>query len=607
MSAIRVPIITEWSGKGLDKADKALSDFGDRTRRSLQGLADFGKKIAIGLAGVGAVATAGAGKAINAASDLAEETSKAGVLFGDAAKDVEAFAATAAKQLGQSKQAALEGANTFAVFGKAAGLAGKDLGGFSTDFVALASDLASFNNTSPEEAIEALGSALRGESEPIRKYGVMLSEASMEAKGLEMGLGTVTKTGLVFTEQEKILIRYADIFGQTADAAGDFERTSDGLANQQRILSAEFANVVAKIGEKLLPIALKLASFMNDKVIPVIEHVVAVFGEKGLSGVFGLVADTIRDKGPMIRDKIIEFLQNAADWIWNVGIPRLLELLGKMGQALIDWIEPRIKPMLNKLGEFIAAGANWLINEGLPKLVDTLIVVGNALVDWIKPRIVPALQALGELLVAILNWVLFEAVPKIAAQMLRLAAELVKWIVDITPEVIKGLGLLLIQMIKWFITDAIPGIVKQGAALGKGIVRGIGEGLANLFQDLVNFGKDIVRKIVEGIRSIAGDIGSAILGAIPGGQQIASAAGTVGKVISKVWPFAEGGIVTGPTLGLVGEAGPEAIIPLDRLNQFTGGGGDINITVTSADPQAVIEAIRAYNRTQGPAPIRVAA
>ena len=63
-------------------------------------------------------------------------------------------------------------------------------------------------------------------------------------------------------------------------------------------------------------------------------------------------------------------------------------------------------------------------------------------------------------------------------------------------------------------------------------------------------------------------------------------------------PFAEGGIVTGPTLGLVGEAGPEAIIPLDRA----GGMGQtvINVTVTSADPQAVVEAIRRYTRNNGP-------
>jgi len=60
--------------------------------------------------------------------------------------------------------------------------------------------------------------------------------------------------------------------------------------------------------------------------------------------------------------------------------------------------------------------------------------------------------------------------------------------------------------------------------------------------------------------------------------------------------FADGGIVTGPTLGILGEAGPEAIIPLDR----GGIGTTVNITVTSADPQAVVEALRRYTRNNGP-------
>jgi len=63
-------------------------------------------------------------------------------------------------------------------------------------------------------------------------------------------------------------------------------------------------------------------------------------------------------------------------------------------------------------------------------------------------------------------------------------------------------------------------------------------------------------------------------------------------------PFAEGGIVTSPVMGLVGEAGPEAIIPLDRMNNLTG--GDVYVTVTSADPQAVVEALRRYTRNNGP-------
>ncbi|HEY7823543.1 MAG TPA: hypothetical protein VIG24_11935, partial [Acidimicrobiia bacterium] len=63
--------------------------------------------------------------------------------------------------------------------------------------------------------------------------------------------------------------------------------------------------------------------------------------------------------------------------------------------------------------------------------------------------------------------------------------------------------------------------------------------------------------------------------------------------------FADGGLVTGPTLGMVGEAGPEMIIPLDRMGQM-GGNTVVNVTVTSADPQAVVEALRRYTRNNGP-------
>src|SRR5574343_101163 len=69
-----------------------------------------------------------------------------------------------------------------------AGLAGDDLVQFSTGFVGLASDLALFNNTTPEQAIQAIGAALRGESEPLRAYGVLLDDATMRQKALELGL-----------------------------------------------------------------------------------------------------------------------------------------------------------------------------------------------------------------------------------------------------------------------------------------------------------------------------------------------------------------------------------------------------------------------------------
>jgi hypothetical protein len=604
--AITIPLITEFKDRGLRDAESRFDSFNRKASKAFGGLLDLTKKVAIGAGGLAAAAGLGAGKAIDAASDLGEELSKSGQLFGDAADEVDAFAKTAARQFGQSRTQAIQAANSFAIFGKAAGLAGDDLFGFSTDFVGLASDLASFNNSTPQEAIDAIGAALRGEAEPLRRFGVLLDDATLKNKALELGI--YDGNGALDARQ-KILAAEQVIYDQTATAQGDFARTSEGLANQQRILKAELANVVTQIGEKLLPIALELAGFFNDKIMPAVQALADAFSQGGLSGVIELLWANIKKYAPLIRDAIIGFLQDAAHWIWNTGIPTLIDVLEKAGKALVDWIGPRIKPMLRALGDFIGKAANWFIDEGLPKLVDTLIKLGDALVAWIKPRIGPALAALGELLIQILNWILTDALPKISEQLLKLANALVQWIIDITPEVIKGLGALLIKIGVWFTTEGVPAIIRFAVNLGKGIITGIGDGLKALLSQLVEFGKEIVMKIVEGIKSVAGEIGSSIINAIPGGKTVAGAIGKVGGAIgnaaSKYYPFAEGGIVTAPTLGLVGEAGPEAIIPLDRWREMRGG-GEINITVTSADPQAVVEAIRTYNRQQGPAPIKVA-
>jgi hypothetical protein len=188
---------------------------------------------------------------IDAASDLNETVSKSQQIFGTASKSVEQFASNSAKQFGMSKKTAIDAAASFGAFGKAAGLTGEDLGTFSTDLVALSADLASFGNTTPEEAALALGAALRGEAEPIRKFGVLLDEATLKQEALAMGIITNTKSAL--TPQQKVLAANAAILKQTADAQGDFARTSDGAANQQRIMSATLEDVQAKLGEKLLP------------------------------------------------------------------------------------------------------------------------------------------------------------------------------------------------------------------------------------------------------------------------------------------------------------------------------------------------------------------
>jgi hypothetical protein len=349
-------------------------------------LGEFSKKAGIAFAAAAAAAGAFAVKigvdAVKAASDLSETVSKVGVLFGETSKDIEKFAEGAASSLGQTKQQALNAAATFATFGKAAGLSGQDLSKFSIDFVKLSSDLASFNNTSPEQAINAIGSALRGEAEPLRAYGVLLDDASLRQEALALGIVNTTKNAL--TPQQKVLAAQALIYKQTGAAQGDFERTSDGLANKTRILTAQLENAKVTIGNALLPIVLQLATVFSEKVIPVVQKFTEAFSntEGNLGGVVTNVGNTLKNTfTPIInglvkafdyvRDAIVENLatfQEFGGYIAKYLAPIIgtvlggaLQVAGKIASGVIDVIAGVIK-ILNGLISGAVAGINALIS-----------------------------------------------------------------------------------------------------------------------------------------------------------------------------------------------------------------------------------------------------
>lgn len=281
--AVNLPIITEFNGQGIDRA---IAEFKKLETTSEKVGFVMKKAFLPATAALGAL-TAAAIPAIQAAGDLNETVSKTQVIFGNASKEVIAFGDTTAKTLGISKQAALDAASTFGTFGKAAGLSGTGLATFSTDFTQLAADLASFNNTTPEQAIQAIGAALRGESEPIRNYGVLLSDAVLKQEALALG---IYDGNGALTAQQKVLAAQAAIYKQTGDAQGDFARTSDGLANQQRILSASIQDTQAAIGKALLPIVQAVLPYLN-KFADWASKNPKVF--LGIAGAIGAVAASI--------------------------------------------------------------------------------------------------------------------------------------------------------------------------------------------------------------------------------------------------------------------------------------------------------------------------
>jgi hypothetical protein len=240
------------------------------------------------------------GDAIKLASDLGETTTKVGVIFGNNAQEIQSWARTTSTSFGQTTQQAMDAAATFAIFGKAAGLSGGQLVGFSKNLVGLSADFASFYNTSPEEAITAIGAALRGESEPIRKFGVLLDDATLKAEAMKLGL--YDGTGAL-DAQTKSLAVYNAILSQSTDAQGDFERTSDGLANQTRILSAEFTNLKTALGEGLITPTSTVVSSINEGFIPAMKgaiqyskdlfSVLSATPAKGQSVVYDAVAESL--------------------------------------------------------------------------------------------------------------------------------------------------------------------------------------------------------------------------------------------------------------------------------------------------------------------------
>jgi hypothetical protein len=191
-----------------------------------------------------------------AASDLNEALNFSQKVFLEAAPGIEKFAESAEK-IGFSKTSALNAAASLGVFGKTAGLAGDDLIDFTEELVTLAADMASVKNTTPEDAIIALGAALRSEYEPLRKYGVVLNDVQLRQRAFALGI--YDGTGALNSSQ-RILAARAEVMDQLSFAMGDFIDTQDEFANQQRTLNANVANLQASIGTGLLPVFKGLTS-----------------------------------------------------------------------------------------------------------------------------------------------------------------------------------------------------------------------------------------------------------------------------------------------------------------------------------------------------------
>lgn len=542
-----------------------------------------GKAFSVGWkAGLGglAIATVAFKGAIDAASALNEQQAASTQVFGKNAEAIQAWAETGANSFGLSASESLKAANAYGNMFSTVGLGEKQTAKMSQEMVKLAGDMASFHDQDPTEMLDKLRSGLAGEAEPLRRFGILLSEGALASQALSMGLvkqpknmaaikdaqtrvniatqeytdavkehgkGSVeaqkkmlalrganktlteaTKGGKVeLTDAQKVQARYALIMDQSTKAHDDFKRTSDSAANRQRALRAQVDNLQASLGQALLP--------AFAAILGVISRVVKFFSRhedvaKGLAIAVVTLSTALLAMAGII--KAVTIVQKAWTYATKLGTAAQ-----KVAQTAVKIYNATLL-ILNATFKVVRAGAiaMWastlgpiaLILAGLAALAIGFVIL------WKKSetfrRIVTGVwKAIKGAAQAVIGWIKRNWLILIAALLGPLAVAVVlivrhwdkiKETAGRAWNAVKGAAKTAIDAVVGFVRD-LPGKVRQLAVdVGTAIFHGIQEGLSGI----VDWFRD---KIGGGITSAANAI-------LPGNPFGRSAAGEAGAPAARV-------------------------------------------------------------------------
>lgn len=201
------------------------------------------------------------------------------------ADEVEKFANSAIQNFGMSALTAKRMASTFMSMANGMGLAAKDGKNMSLQLTALAGDMASFYNVEQDVAQTALNSIFTGETESLKKFGIVLTEANLNAFALSRG---ITKSYNAMSQAEKVALRYQYVLKATANAQGDFARTSGSWANQVRILKEQWSQLIGILGKGLIAALTPIVKALNkllSYLIALGNAIASLFGGKKITGI----------------------------------------------------------------------------------------------------------------------------------------------------------------------------------------------------------------------------------------------------------------------------------------------------------------------------------
>jgi len=319
----------------IDAKDNATKSF-EKTRSAALELGKSLPMIGVAFGGITAISNVAAQKiseliskfketirvSIELASAAKEVQSKFEVVFAEMAGETGLWASDFATSVGRSKTAVKEWLarlqDTFVPLGytreKAAEL--------SKELVKLAVDVASFNNASDPETIQLFTSALVGNHEAVRRYGIVISDVSMKEEAARIGL---KKKFDQLTDLEKVQLRYNIILNSSKDAQGDAIRTIDNYANVVKRQNAAMRGSMEIIGNQLTPALAELKKSMIGSYQEGAKLIVAALDAIGL------------------RNKTVT-QEIAEDW-WKVGstitsVAQLTERVATVQKAMTALLDP---------------------------------------------------------------------------------------------------------------------------------------------------------------------------------------------------------------------------------------------------------------------------
>ena len=547
--------------------------------------------------------------AVEQASNLSESQNAIKVTFGDAAGAIAKLGEDSATRLGLSTSAFNGIATQFSAFAGTIAGAGGDVSKVVDELSTRGADFASVMNLDVKDALGLFQSGLAGETEPLRKYGIDMSAAAVEAYALSKGIWDGAGT---MTEAQKVQARYGSLMEQTSKTQGDFANTSDGLANSQRIANAEIENARAKLGDQLLPIIADITKFVADTFIPVIEGMgdgIAWVKDNVswltpiLAGIGGVLLATAAYIGVMNVAAMITAAGGlpaviAATWAWTaallanpitwiiLGIGLLigaLVFLAMNWDAVVAFVSDVWEGFVSWFTDGMEYFGSWLSDvwDGISQWWSDLWTGISNFVSDTWNNIVAFFETVLEFVVNLfMNWTLWGII-------ISHWDEISKFIEDTWNGIFSFFQTIGATISHWW-TGYWIGIIAffQNVFAGIGdFIGGVFRGVANIIIDNVNFVIGMINTLIDGL-NVALDGLSAVSG------------GTINLQVDKLGTIprlAKGGYVTGPTTALIGEAGPEVVTPLKDFERMMGlnGNGQGPTVIYNAAPNASIDSEQA--------------